>query len=256
MNEDFEKLWQKVKTQRDELRVQSRLAQAELKDEWQELEKKWDSAEKNLKQVQEEAKETGDELVASAVPREGKTSLAISMARLLAMGGHRAIVVDCDLRRPSVHKEMKLAPGPGLSECLSQGLNLEELIQEDPLTTAHILQAGTPANSSPEQLSSHAMQMILRHLKRKYDAVILDTSPILAVSDTLFLTRLADKTVFLTRWARTKRAVARLALERVVEAKADIAGVALSIVDVKSHAQYSYGDSGAYHGALKKYYSS
>ncbi len=66
MNEDFEKLWQKVKTQRDELRVQSRLAQAELKDEWQELEKKWDSAEKNLKQVQEEAKETGDELVASA----------------------------------------------------------------------------------------------------------------------------------------------------------------------------------------------
>jgi hypothetical protein len=66
MNEDFEKLWEKVKTQRDELRVQSHLAQAELKDEWQELEQKWDGAEKNLKQLQGEAKETTDELVASA----------------------------------------------------------------------------------------------------------------------------------------------------------------------------------------------
>lgn len=66
MNEDFEKLWEKVKTQRDELRVQSHLAQAELKDEWQELEQKWDSAEQNLKKMQGEAKDTTDELVASA----------------------------------------------------------------------------------------------------------------------------------------------------------------------------------------------
>lgn len=66
MAEDFEKLWQKVKTQRDELRVQSHLAQAELKDEWQELEKKWDKAERNLKQFQDDAKETTDEWVASS----------------------------------------------------------------------------------------------------------------------------------------------------------------------------------------------
>ena len=66
MNKDFEKLWQKVKTQRDELRVQSHLAQAEFRDEWNELEKKWESAERNLKKVQGEAKETTDEWVASA----------------------------------------------------------------------------------------------------------------------------------------------------------------------------------------------
>lgn len=66
MNDDFEKLWQKIKTQRDELRVQSHLAQAEFKDEWGELEKKWESAEQNLKQLQGEAKETTDELVSSA----------------------------------------------------------------------------------------------------------------------------------------------------------------------------------------------
>ncbi|NQX89876.1 MAG: hypothetical protein HRT77_14560 [Halioglobus sp.] len=66
MNEDFEKLWEKVKTQRDELRVQSHLAQAELKDEWGELEKKWASAEHNLKQMQAGAKDTTDELMTSA----------------------------------------------------------------------------------------------------------------------------------------------------------------------------------------------
>lgn len=66
MNDDFEKLWQKVKTQRDELRVQSHLAQAEFKEEWGELEEKWDVAEQNLKQFQEEAKETTDEWKSSA----------------------------------------------------------------------------------------------------------------------------------------------------------------------------------------------
>ncbi len=66
MTEDFEKLWQKVKTQRDELRVQSHLAQAELKDEWQELEKMCDKAVRNLKKFQDDAKETTDEWVASS----------------------------------------------------------------------------------------------------------------------------------------------------------------------------------------------
>lgn len=66
MNTDIEKLWQKVKTQRDELRVQSHLGRAEFKDEWGELEKKWESAEQNLKQVQGDAKETTDEWLASA----------------------------------------------------------------------------------------------------------------------------------------------------------------------------------------------
>jgi Mrp family chromosome partitioning ATPase len=85
--------------------------------------------------------------------------------------------------------------------------------------------------------------------------VILDSAPVLAVSDTLFLARLADKTIFLVRWAQTRRESVALALKQLVAAGADLSGVLLTMVDVKSHAQYGYADSGAYHGALKKYYT-
>jgi capsular exopolysaccharide synthesis family protein len=195
-------------------------------------------------------------LIASALPQEGKTSLAISMARLLASVAHRVIVVDCDFRQAALHKEMNLEPGPGLANCLEGGVSVDDVIQEDPLSSAHVLQAGTMMQNSPEKFDSQLMEVLLRHLQRKYDLVILDSAPILAVSDTLFIARLADKTIFLTRWARTKQATTKLALERVIEAQADVAGVLLTMVDVKLHAQYSYGDSGSYYGTLKKYYAS
>ena len=88
-----------------------------------------------------------------------------------------------------------------------------------------------------------------------YDLVLLDSAPLLAVSDTLFLARLADKTIFLVRWAKTRRSAASLALKQIQAAQADIAGALLTMVDLKSHATYGSGDSGVYRGDLKKYYT-
>jgi polysaccharide biosynthesis transport protein len=194
-------------------------------------------------------------LITSAMPGEGKTTVILSLARMLATVGHRVIVVDCDLRRPSVHKELGIEPGPGLVDCLTAGTNVEDVIQEDPHTGTHILRAGTPLRNSPEQLDSQSMQRLLKHLGRKYDVVLLDSAPLLAVSDTLFLSRLADKTIFLVRWGKTRRSAANLALRQVLAAQADVGGALLTMVDVKSHASYGYGDSGIYYGKFKKYYS-
>jgi Mrp family chromosome partitioning ATPase len=85
--------------------------------------------------------------------------------------------------------------------------------------------------------------------------VLLDSPPVLAVSDTLFLARLANKTVLVVRWARTRRAMASLALKKLIDARANIAGVLLSRVDIEGHAQYGFSDSGTYSGAMKKYYT-
>jgi len=195
-------------------------------------------------------------LVTSALPREGKTTVSLSIARMLASVGHRVLVVDCDLRRPTVHKDLGIEAGPGLTECLTGSQRPEDVILVDEESGAHILRAGAPIYNSPEQLDSGMMQRLLRSFARNYDLVILDSAPILATSDTLFIARLADKTIFLTRWARTRQAAARTALKQVVDAQADVAGVVITFVDVKSHSQYGYGDSGVYHGTLKKYYSS
>jgi capsular exopolysaccharide synthesis family protein len=194
-------------------------------------------------------------LVASSLPREGKTTVAVSLGRILASLGQRVLIVDCDFRRSTTHKALKMEAGPGLSECLREGLRPEDVIQIDEASGAHVLQAGTPQDYSPDQFDSGVMQRLLRNLGRRYDLVILDSAPVLAVADTFFLARLADKTIFLVRWAKTRRESVSLALEQLLAAGADLSGVLLTMVDVKSHAQYGYSDSGAYQGSLKKYYT-
>ena len=100
------------------------------------------------------------------------------------------------------------------------------------------------------------MKNLLNTLANSYDLVIIDSSPVLAVSDTRVLARLADKTVFLVRWADTPREIATAALHQLVDAGADVIGVMLSMVDVKKHARYGYSDSGYYYGSMRKYYTS
>jgi capsular exopolysaccharide synthesis family protein len=194
-------------------------------------------------------------MIVSTLPQEGKSTVTLSLARMLATFGQRTIVVDCDLRRPSVHKKLGLKDGPGLVDCLTAGVRFQDVIEVDKESGAHVLRAGSSMRNSPDQLDSQLMQRLLRQLERQYDVVLLDSAPLLAVSDTLFLARLADKTIFLVSWAKTRRAAASYALKQVLAAKADVAGVLLTMVDVKSHAKYGYGDSGVYHGKLKKYYT-
>ncbi len=194
-------------------------------------------------------------LFTSALPNEGKTSMAVSLGRLQAQVGQKVVVVDCDVRRPSVHKALDMEPGPGLVQCLLGEAGVEDVIQQDPDSGVFVLQAGGTPPNPPDLFDSIPMQKLLTTLARKFDLVILDSAPLLAVSDTLFLARLADKTVLIVRWVRTRRETAKLALNKLFDAKSDIAGVLLSMVDVKGHAQYGFSDSGSYHGKLNKYYT-
>jgi len=194
-------------------------------------------------------------LLTSALPNEGKTSMAVSLGRLQAQVGQKVVVVDCDVRRPSIHKALNMEPGPGLVQCLLGEANIDEAVQQDPESGLFVLQAGGTPPNPPDLFDSIPMQKLLTTLARKYDLVILDSAPLLAVSDTLFLARLVDKTVLIVRWVRTRRETVKLALSKLFDAKTDVAGVILSMVDVKGHAQYGFSDSGSYHGTLSKYYS-
>jgi capsular exopolysaccharide synthesis family protein len=194
-------------------------------------------------------------LVTSALPNEGKTVVVLSLARMLSTTGQKVILVDCDFRRPTVHKDLGIQPGPGLSDYLTGGAILDDVIQVDEESGAHIIPAGTTVQESPEQLDSGRMQRLLKNLGVKYDFVILDSPPVLVVSDSLYLARLAEATIFLVRWTRTRREVASLGLRRLLSAQANVVGVLLTMVDVKSHAQYGFADSGSYYGKVKKYYS-
>jgi len=195
-------------------------------------------------------------LIASALVKEGKTTVTVSLARLQASVGNKVVVVDCDLRRPGVHKEFGFRSSPGLVEVLAGEASLDDVMQEDPVSGADVLVAGGRAPSPAELLGSAPMKELLKKLSRSYDLVIIDSAPVMAVSDTWALSRVVDKTVFLVRWADTPREAATAALQQLVDAGADVIGVMLSMVDVKKHARYGYSDSGYYYGSLRKYYTS
>jgi Mrp family chromosome partitioning ATPase len=100
------------------------------------------------------------------------------------------------------------------------------------------------------------LRALLGDLKSRYDLILIDSPPVLAVSDARLLARAADKTVYLVRWGSTRRRNAAAGLKQIFQSGADVAGVVLSLVDAKKHAQYGFADSGLYHGKIKYYQTS
>lgn len=194
-------------------------------------------------------------VVTSSMPNEGKTTTVLSIASQTVQTGRRCIVVDCDMRQAQVGSSLGHAKQPGLSDFLASGADLGQIIGVDERTGIHYIGAGTLANPPVEMLGSARMQNLINALAQSYHLVVLDTPPLLAVSDALVLLREADSTVFLIRWGKTPRETAKLGLKVALEAGANIAGVLLTYVDVKKHAQYTYADSGRYYNkAYRKYY--
>ncbi|MGH2991216.1 MAG: polysaccharide biosynthesis tyrosine autokinase, partial [Solirubrobacterales bacterium] len=194
-------------------------------------------------------------LVASALPKEGKTSIALSLAHMLASTGHSVVLVDCDLRRPAAHKSFGVHFQPGLVEVLLGKTSLEEVLATDPRSGARLVPAGEPVPHPADLLGSPQMKRFLAGLAEGRDLVILDSPPVLAVSDARVLARMVDQTLFLVRWGNTRRERAITGWRQLAEAGGKVTGVALTLVDVRRHAQYGYSDSGAYYGQLKKYYT-
>jgi polysaccharide biosynthesis transport protein len=194
-------------------------------------------------------------VVTSSVPNEGKTSTALSIACQSAKSGQRCIILDCDLRQSSVHVHCDLPNRVGLADYLVGKARLEEVIEIDAVSGTHLIPAGARAPNPIDLLGSPQMRRLVKALSQSYDLVILDTPPVLAVSDALVMVRHVDATVFLIRWEKTRRQAAMSGLKLALEAGANLAGVVLSQVDVKRHAQYDYADSGYYYGGYNKYYT-
>ena len=194
-------------------------------------------------------------LITSAQPNEGKTTLAISLARMLAKSGHNTVIVEGDLRRPAIHGKLNLPKQPGLTDFLSGDATLEEIIQKDEISGASVITSGKDAKNPSDLLGGDNMGELLDDLAENYDFVIVDTPPVMAVSDARILSTLADTTIFAIRWASTRREVVGTALRQLMTSGGYVAGAVLTLVDAKKHARYGYGDSGYFYAPIKKYYA-
>ncbi len=178
-------------------------------------------------------------LIASAMPAEGRSSVVLSLARLMASCGKRVVVVDCDLQRPALHHAFGGSQSPGLVECVSGKAHVSDVLQCDTSSPAYLVAAGAKERMSPDLFASEEMRKLIATLSERFDLILLDSSPILAVSDTRVLCRLADKTVLLVRWQDTRRFAVVAALRQILDAGGSVAGILLSMVDLKRYAKHS-----------------
>lgn len=190
--------------------------------------------------------------VTSAAPGEGKSMLAISLAVSAATSGKRVLLIDCDLRRPSVTQQFGLHERPGLVELLAQSASTEGMLHRDKSSGVYVLGSGAKTQNPPDLLGSARMQHLIEQLRESFDFVVLDAPPIGPVIDASVLAPLVDKVVFVVRWNATAREFVRHAIERIPGDR-KICGLALNMVDLRRtprYGRYSYYSSAYY----KKYY--
>src|SRR5579864_529723 len=190
-------------------------------------------------------------LITSALPEEGKTTTSVNSAIVLAQKGTRVVLIDADLRRPSIHKTLGMGPKLGLSNVLTGTASLEEaIIPSTILPELFILPAGTPPPNPAELLASTKMKNILAELRKQYDHIVIDSPPTLSVTDAVVMSTDADAVVLVIRSGHTTKPALRRARDILLQVNARVCGVLVNAVDLNSpDYYYHYEYQGKYgHG--------
>lgn len=180
-------------------------------------------------------------MVSSSTPSEGKTTIATNLACIMAQRETRVLLIDSDLRRPSVHHRFGLTAKSGLSTYLAGVTTFEESIQHIPdVPNLDILTSGPVPPFPTEMLSSQSMRDLLTHCSGIYTHIVLDTPPVLSVTDGVVLARLADAIVFVVRQSKTSRHVVRRGRELLARSGGAVSGFVMNAVDLNSPEYYGY----------------
>jgi capsular exopolysaccharide synthesis family protein len=180
-------------------------------------------------------------LITSALPEEGKTTTSVNSAIVLAQKGTRVLLIDADLRRPSIHKTLGMGPKIGLSNVLTGSATLEQaIIPSTILPDLLILPAGTPPPNPAELLASAKMKNVLEELRKQYDHIVIDTPPTLSVTDAVVMSTSADAVVLVIRSGHTTKPALRRARDILLQVNARLCGVLVNAVDLNSPDYFYY----------------
>lgn len=186
-------------------------------------------------------------VISSALPQEGKTTTSINSALVLAQQGGKVLLVDGDLRRPGVHRALKLGNQTGLSRLLSGSDQLENVIfPSSQVKNLFVLPAGPTPPQPAELLGSPLMREYLNRWREEYDHIVIDTPPILTVTDAVLLAVEADSVLMVIRAGKTEKAALRRARDLLVQMNCKVTGVVLNAFNMNfaSYYGYYYGPKG------------
>jgi capsular exopolysaccharide synthesis family protein len=196
-------------------------------------------------------------LLTSAQPREGKTSTSLNLAMGLAQRGVPVVIVDADLRRPGVSRALALSEnGAGLSSLLSGAHSLDESLHRfEAVPNLWVLPAGPQPPNPADLLSSPTMEKVLQELRGRFEHLVLDSAPLLLVTDATILSRLVDGVVLVVESGVTARRALVRAHKILEGAGGRILGTVLNKWDARDEGYYSYYGS-YYRGYYRSYYDS
>lgn len=180
--------------------------------------------------------------VCSALPAEGKTTTAVNLALALAAAGHRVLLIDADLRRPAIAGRFGLDNAAGLTNVLAGAIGLFQAVQTLPAVKLDVLTSGTVPPNPSELLASAQNARVIEQSRARYDVVLIDTPPLLPVSDAAALAPVTDASVLVCRANRTTSVEARRAAEALRSVSSKVGGVVLVGGDRASRpfGSYSY----------------
>ena len=201
-------------------------------------------------------------LVTSIHPGEGKSTTALNLAAAIAQTGATAVLVDSDLRRPTVHSNLSLPRGPGIRDVLTRNGAFRDIVRPGPIPGLFALTSGGAAENPAELMGCEEMRTLLKDLRESYDWVVVDAPPVGGMADALIIGGLVDGIILVIEGDRTTRAVATDGVAQLTSVGGRLLGAIINRVDVKRNAYYLsryatgyYGGYG-YYGAVYSRYGS
>lgn len=192
--------------------------------------------------------------ITSALPQEGKSTVAGGMARIAALDGEKVVLLDCDQRRRSVNK---LVPNPrevGLFEVLRGEASIDDALVLDEPSGAWLLPLNSKRIAPGEHFTGEPMRRLLDDLRERFTLIIIDSAPVLPIADTRLIATMADAVIMVARWRKTPDHAVRSALKLLPPGRINLAGAVLTQVDIRRQAKFGYGDPTYYYNQYKEYY--
>ena len=180
-------------------------------------------------------------VVTSSVPGEGKSTISGNLAIALAQSGNSVLLVDCDMRKPSIHKKFKISNAAGTAELLLRKKLFEEVANNYNENLTIITAGKIPPNPS-EMLASRAMTAFIEEMKKEFKYIILDTPPLQAVTDAQVLSTKADGVLLVVKAGSTKKEMVFNSVDLIKKVQGKVIGTVLNGVENKKNNYYYYGE--------------
>ena len=179
-------------------------------------------------------------LITSSIPQEGKSFISTNLSEVFCQVKEKVILIDIDMRRPKIHKELNIAQQPGLSNYLTGNADIASIIKPTVMPNLFVVPSGVIPPNPSELLSSDKILSLLEELKNRFDHIVIDSPPILSAADTSLLANIVDGVILVIKGSTVRMEAALQAKERILKAKGKIIGAIINNIQPEKEDSYYY----------------